>query len=98
MDVVCYEVTFRINDKTAVFQEWRRDVYLDILAEEPALHLLIAPTVLGVDSRQTLDNHLHTVREFIHAGQTALILLTHHDALVLTQRILAQPKGHQRDA
>ena len=30
-------------------------------------------------------------------GQSPLVLLAHHDALVLAQRILAQPERHQRD-
>ena len=70
---------------------------MDILAQEPALHLVILPSAGRIDSCQTLHNHLHTVRQFVDAWQTTLVLLTHHDTLVLAQRILTQPKCHQRD-
>ena len=97
MHIVGHEVTLRVNDETAVFQDGRRQVNLYVLTQEPAFHLVITPTGHRVHRCQTLHNHSHTVGQFIDARQTAFVLLTHHHTLVMTERILTQPKGHQRD-
>ena len=70
---------------------------MDILAQEPALHLVISPTAGRIDSCQTLHNHLHSVREFVDAWQTTFVLLTHHDTLILDEWVLTQPERHERD-
>ena len=98
MHVVGNDVTLRVDDKAAVFQDGRRDIHLHILAQEPAFHLVIAPAVLRVDGSQSLHQHLHAVGQLVDARQAPLVLLAHHHPLVLAQRVLAQPERHQCDA
>ena len=95
VDIISYQVPLRVYHKAVILQHGRGDVNLYVLAEEPALHLIIPPTVLGIDGSKTLNEHLDTVRKLIQTRQTAFILLTHHDAFVLIQRILTQPERHQ---
>ena len=95
MDVVCHEVPLGVNDETAVLQQRRRDVHLDVLAQEPAFHLVIPPSAGRIDGGEALYDHFYAFGQVVDARQTTLVLLAHHDTLVLTQRILTQPECHQ---
>ena len=98
VDIVGYEVALGVHHEAMVFQQRRRDIYLDVLPLEPAFHLVISPTTAGVDGGQALNNHLHAVREFVDTRQTTFVLLAHHHTLVLAQRVLPKPQCHQRQA
>ena len=103
MHVVCHQISVRVNDEALVSEERRRgarvhdglllgrrrDVNGHFLAKEPLLHFIVAPAAHRVDSRQTLHDGLHLLRQFVHSGQTSLVFLAHHDALVSTHRVLA---------
>ena len=98
MDIICYYIFVWVNDKALISQIRRRDINLGALTKEPALHFIVSPTVLRVDGCQTLNNHLHSVRQLIDTWQTAFVLPTHHDTLVSAYGVLAHPIGHQCDA
>ena len=95
MNVVCHEVPLGVDDEAAVLQQRRRDVHLDVLAQEPAFHLVIPPSAGRIDGGEALYDHFYAFGQVVDARQTTLVLLAHHDTLVLTQRILTQPECHQ---
>ena len=97
MDIVSHQILVWVDDKALVLQEGRRHIDLRTTAKEPLLYLLITPAVIRIDNGQTLYNHPHTLGQFLHMGDTAFILLTHHDTLVRTHGRLTQPQGHQTD-
>ena len=97
VNIICYEVLLWIYDETTILQNGWRHINLHILAQEPALYFIISPTCLRINRRQSLNNHLYTIRQFVDSRQTTFILLTHHHTLILTQRIFTQPERHQRD-
>ena len=97
MDIVCHQITLRIDNKRLVFQEGRRDIHLRTLPLKPFLYLIISPTINRIHRRQTLYNHLHSVRQLIQMRQSAFILLAHHHALIAAHGITVKPERQQRD-
>ena len=91
MHVVGYQITVGVDDKVLISQERRTDVHRHFLTQEPLLHLFIAPTAHRINSRQTLNDMLDRLRQFIQTWQATLIFLAHHHALIRTHRVLTQP-------
>ena len=97
VDIVGYQVLVRVHDDRLVLQERRTEVHLRALAFKPLLHLVIAPTIQGVDNGHSLYNHPDTLRQLIQMRQTTFILLAHHYTLIAAHRVTTQPESHQRD-
>ena len=97
VDIVCHQVTFRIDNETLIFQERRREVYRRRSTEEPFLHLIISPTFGGVNDCQSLNEQPDALWQFVNMRNTTFILLTHHHPFVAAHGRLSQPQCHQGD-
>ena len=60
--------------------------------------MIVVPSALWVDSRQTQYDHLDAFWQFVDSWQTSFVFLAHHHALILAERTLSEPQGHQGDS
>ena len=67
LHVLSHEVTFGIDDERLIPEERRREIDFRVLAEEPPFHFVVCPSFCDVDGGESLDNHLHSVRQRVDA-------------------------------